>query len=96
MKAPLRQETNFSHSITGTFWRQLFFEGHVLLREISHLTLATFETTTSSTVAEPFIDFWTPNVLVFTIVCIAYCIVQPLSVYPSKLCEFIGKVQVAL
>ena len=44
------------------------FEGHVLLRDILHLTLATFETTNSSTVAEPFIDFWTPNALLFMIV----------------------------
>ena len=37
------------------------FEGCVLLREISHPTLASFKITSSWTVAEPFIDFWTPN-----------------------------------
>ena len=36
-----------------------------LFREILHLS--TFETTSSSTVVEPFIDVWTPNALVFTI-----------------------------
>ena len=43
------------------------FEGRVLLRDILHLTPVTFETTNSSTVAEPFIDFWAPNALLFMI-----------------------------
>ena len=57
MKAPLQQETNFSHSIAGGLWQQIFFEGRVLFREILHLTFVTFETPSSSSVAKPFIDF---------------------------------------
>ena len=57
MKAPLQQETNFSHSIAGALWQQIFFEGRVLFREILHLTFVTFETPSSSSVAKPFIDF---------------------------------------
>ena len=67
MKVSLRQETNFSHSITGTLWHQILFEGHFLFRGILHTTRVTFETTSSLTVVEPFIDLRTPNVLVFTI-----------------------------
>ena len=33
--------------------------------KFSYLTHVTFETASSSTVVEPFIDLWTPNELVF-------------------------------
>ena len=68
MKALLRQEINFSHSITGTLSHHKYFlKGMIYLERFWIPTLATFETTSSSTVAEPFIAFWTPNTLVFTI-----------------------------
>ena len=67
MKVLSQQLTNFLCSIKGTLWRQIFFEGCCLFRVISHPTYATFETTSFSTVAEPFIDLWTPNALVFMI-----------------------------
>ena len=64
MKVPLLQLTNFSRSVAGTLWHhKYFFEGRFLFREILHQTRATFETTSFSTVAEPFIDLWTPNAL---------------------------------
>ena len=67
MKAPIRQETNFLALSRASIGDVNIFEGRILLREILHSTIATFETTSSSIVAEPFIDFWTPNTLVFMI-----------------------------
>ena len=50
------KETNFLTLSQAPFGDIFFFEGRILLREILHPTVATFETTSFSTVAEPFID----------------------------------------
>ena len=82
-------------------WRHKYFlKGALkLFREISHPTRATFETNSSSTVAEPSIDLWTPNVLVFMKPRISYSsstVVSVAILSSFKLHEFIGKVSVAL
>ena len=76
MKAPLQHQTKFSCSVklktkmqqgAEKVASQILFEGRFQFRDFLQETRATFETTSFSTVAEPFIDLWTPNALVFTI-----------------------------
>ena len=68
MLQEIELETNLSRSIVGALWlHKYIFERRFRFREILHPTRATFETISSSTVVEPFVDLWTPSALVFMI-----------------------------